>query len=78
MTTKCTFCHRAAFAAGVIRPDMCEKHHALAIVLRLIENRGAEPTLDNVRLIVAWHPKTGLSLDEVDDLYASMFAIENT
>jgi hypothetical protein len=69
---ECTFCDRPAFGEKYVSPAMCEKHFALAIVVSLIESRGREATLDNVRIIVSRYAHTGLSLDEIDDLYASM------
>lgn len=65
---ECTYCHREQWANGFLQPPMCAKHHSAAVVLSLIRSRGVSPNLEHARIVVSRYPKTGLSLDELDEL----------
>jgi hypothetical protein len=69
---KCTFCNEEAVEGGYIQPPMCEKHHAVAIIISMLKGRGQIASKENIRLMAAYYPKAGLDPNEVEDLLKPM------
>lgn len=69
---KCTFCGQDAIDGGYIQPPMCEKHHAVAIIISMLKGRGQIASLQNICLMADYYPKAGLSPNEVEDLLKPM------
>lgn len=71
-TPPCTFCEESIVEGGYIQPPMCQKHHSLAILISLLKNRGQLASLENLRLLAAFFPRTGLRNDEIEALLEPM------
>jgi hypothetical protein len=74
---KCTFCERDAMSGAHLQPPMCEKHHAVAVVISLLKAYAQPVTVRHIREFVTRYPQAGLSPGEVDALYRAMAAAES-
>lgn len=69
---RCHFCHRHAIAGGYIQPDMCPKHHSLAILVSMLKGRGQPATLENIKILAAYFHRIRLDPDEIEALLEPM------
>lgn len=71
--TTCFFCKQPTVPGGYIQPPMCEKHHALAILISLLKSRGQLASLENIRLLAGYYRlRTGLDPAEIEALIQPM------
>jgi hypothetical protein len=68
----CTYCDKPAIEGGYIQPDMCPKHHSLAILISFLKNAGYLASLENLRHIALLYPPALLDPDEIEALLAPM------
>jgi hypothetical protein len=68
----CTFCDQPAIDGGYIQPPMCQRHLSVAILISLLKSRGQIASLENVRLLAAYYPRSGVKPDDVEGLLEPM------